>query len=239
MQRDVAGALTQFRHLRIPFAIVALVALVTLATVTVAAAALGVEIGTLMRDPLAVLEAEPFVGFLSNLGIVLWSASAGVCFLAAFALLRGDSVVMARFFLWSGALTTLLSIDDLYQLHEAVIPYLLGIGQRTIVLGYVVLFGTYLWRFRRVILAAEYPLLVGAGLAFGVSIGVDLIPTRVWSTSLETLLRLAEDGGKFIGIVFWLAFFLIFGARVLTPMSGPASADAAFIPERGNTVDPA
>lgn len=224
MIAHVSDGIAQVRRLWITFAVVLLAGGAALAMVIVGASAVGLDTSDLLRDPLAVLEANPLTGFLSNLGIVLWSASAGACFLAAL-VLRSDE---SRFFLWSGVLTTVLAVDDLYQLHEAVIPYVLGIDQRLVVLGYVALVALYVWRFRKILLETEYTLLVAAGIGFGVSIGTDLLPVEIWRSSLGPLVRLAEDGGKFFGILFWLAYFLRSGAACLAPTTvDPVPKDIA------------
>lgn len=227
MRGLVADAGRQIKSLRTTYALVIVATAAVLMAVATASLALDVKLSTLIRDPLAVVEASPMVGFLSNLGIVLWSASAGVCYLATLTLWRGDRMALAWFFFWSGMLTTLLTLDDLFQLHEAVIPSILGRGQRAMMIAYIGLVAVYVWRFRKTLLDTDYTLLVASGVGFCISIGVDLVPHVLWRGRLEFILRLAEDGGKFLGIAFWLAFFLSAGAAALGPAGqsrvGPAT----------------
>lgn len=183
----------------------------------------GVPIEWLMRDPLATLEADPLVGAMSNLGIVVWSAAAGACLLAALALRRrGDDRESASFFLWSGVLTVVLVLDDLYQFHEQIGPVSLHLAQRGIYLVYLAAVVTYLFRFRRRILATDWLILVLAGIAFAVSIGVDLLPETLRDGVLAPVEDLVEDGAKFVGIVLWSTYFTREAAAALG--RGAASA---------------
>jgi hypothetical protein len=75
----------------------------------------------------------------------------------------GDRAEERRFFAASGALTMLLVLDDTFQLHEDLVPRLLGHGQSLILIGYVVLVAAYLWRFRRLLATTEWVVLAAAG----------------------------------------------------------------------------
>jgi len=168
----------------------------------------GVPVDWLLRDPLAVVEAHPLTGFVSNLGIVLWSAASGICLLTAAVLRRrGDDPESASFFLWSGVMTAVLALDDLYQFHEVIGPSSLHLAQRGIYLIYLAGVAAYLFRFRRRILATDWLLLVLAGAMFAVSLGADLLPEALREGPIEPVTDLVEDGAKFVGIVLWLAFF--------------------------------
>lgn len=43
---------------------------------------LDLPVSRFTRDPLAITEGHPLYGFVSNVGAILWSASAAFCFLA-------------------------------------------------------------------------------------------------------------------------------------------------------------
>lgn len=209
-----------------------LVPVIGLLAIAVAMAAIldeSVEMFT--RDPLAELDAYPLTGFVSNLGIVLWSAAVGTTFLAALALRRrGGSGEAVRFFLASGALTTVLLLDDLFQFHELIGPTWLHLPQRGIYVVYVLVTAAYLWRFRRFLLGADYLLLVLAGTFFALSITIDLLPLVVPVGELGPLEDVVEDGSKLIGIAFWLGFFVrtaltaLEGGAGLPPPARPAPA---------------
>ena len=220
MRQMIASARRQAWRLRFVIALVVVPTLATLALVTLAAALANVEVRRLTADPLEIAGAHPLVGFTSNLGSLLWSASAGACVVAALVLWRerrpGDGTA---FFAWSAALTALLVVDDMFQVHEGLVPGLLGRGQTWVILGYCAITAAYVWRFRRTLLATDWVLLGAAGVWFAISIGVDFLPLLGLVLSGDVLsveerslagaaLRLLEDGSKLMGIAFWLAFFL-------------------------------
>lgn len=202
------------------------VALVLGATV-VGARIAGVDVTRLMRDPLVVAGAPALTGFVSNLGVLLWSAAAGACFVAALGLRRrAGGRVRAEFFAAAGGLTTILVLDDLYQLHEEVIPGLFGRGETLAMLAYVLLTMAFVLRYRRTLLAGEYPLLVVAGGAFAVSIGIDYVGLiGIDPESLGSAGQVVEDGAKLTGIALWLAYFVRAAAALIAdPVTVPAPA---------------
>jgi hypothetical protein len=232
MRQAIGDVSSQAWRLRRTIALILAPALGVLVLVVAAAGFADVELVRVLRDPLALVEANPLTGFLSNLGIVMWSAASGACFVATFVLRRERASREAiRFFFWSGAFTILLALDDLYQLHEAVIPALLGRGQSAILAGYLMLAIAYAWRFRGILIATEYVLLVLAGSFFALSYAVDvlhlagfILPESVLpddeSPLYEAIEHLVEDGAKFVGISFWLAYFLRTAADALEPHRG-------------------
>ena len=83
----------------------------------------------LLRDPLAVAELKPaecckvYYGAVSNLGVLLWTAGAAIAlFGAGLALALGRPAGEAGLLLAAGMLTGFLAIDDLFLVHENVLP---------------------------------------------------------------------------------------------------------------------
>ena len=150
----------------------------------------------LTRDPAQVYNTSAVVGFLSHLGILVWTASAAICFFTSGLIDRRSN---RRFFLYSGLLSTLLVLDDEFLLHEIVFPNYLGIPENYVYLGYICLIFAYFIYFHRQILKNNYILLLISSMALGLSLGLDLIIPS--ATALE-------DCFKFAGIVFWLAYFV-------------------------------
>lgn len=228
MNERIQGILPATRRLLPTFAVaLGFVALVLVATV-VGARAAGVDLEVLLRDPLVIAEAPALTGFVSNLGVLLWSAAAGACFVPVLALrTRPGSRSLAEFFAAAGSLTTLLVLDDMYQLHEEVIPGLFGRGETLAILTYLALTALFVLRYRRRLLAGDYPLLLVAGAAFAVSIGIDYVGLiGIDYERLGSVGQLVEDGAKLAGIALWLAFFLRAAASALAPSSSaPAPAD--------------
>ncbi|MGI9658043.1 MAG: hypothetical protein ACR2OD_03975, partial [Gaiellaceae bacterium] len=140
----------------------------------------GTPIAVLTRDAAVVGEDVPYAGAISNLGAVIWCVAAVTSLLAA-ALLRryGHARKWWLFLSAAGALSALLLVDDLFLLHDEILPRYAEIPQKAVLLVYIVLTAAFAWHFRRQILATRFaPLL--AGLAFfAASIVVDeLFETR-------------------------------------------------------------
>jgi hypothetical protein len=164
----------------------------------------GMPFGALSQDPASVTGCAVYTGFLSNIGILLWSATAALCLFAARIRPWRGASPWRPFLLVSGVLTLALTLDDLFLLHDehGILAGLIGTHQSVahgIYLGVVVL---YLLCFRRVILQTEYPLLIMALLFFALSIASDLFLTGAGFASF-----MLEDGAKFIGLAAWFVYF--------------------------------
>ena len=160
----------------------------------------GVPIGNLMRDPNAIADVPYYVGAVSNFGVLLWCAAAGVSRFGFAAARRCGAD--ARFMLASAALRLLLMFDDLLMLHEAALPQIFGWPEKAILAAYGGAMLAYLAVYRRRILAYDWPIL---GLAFALFAG-SLALDRLGIHSLTTVGELAEDGCKFLGAAMWLTF---------------------------------
>ena len=163
---------------------------------------LGVPASQLTRDSLAITGAEAYVGAMSMFGIILWSASFGICFFGA-AMTSGDNQKedFRRFIRSSGIITIVLVMDDAFLLHEHIFPTYFGIPEKIIYLAYITAIGIYILRYAKQILQAEYSILIVALVFFGASIIMDVI------LPLDDLYTFIEDGMKFYGIAFWLMYF--------------------------------
>jgi len=154
-------------------------------------------------------------GFISNLGIMIWSATAAICLFSAVVFARMNERSLLWFALSAGFLNGWLALDDAFLLHENVLPYF-GIPQNLVLASYVALALLYAAASWRIILAADYLILFVGGLAVVVSLLVD----TVFSSSLPALVYI-EDSAKFFGIFSWASFhittlyFLV--TRTLTP----------------------
>ena len=166
----------------------------------------GIPIGQLTRDPTAIVGVPFYIGFLSQIGIFFWSASAAVCMFSAMVISkRPDSLKIKGFFFASGLLTLVLVLDDAFLLHESVFPYHLGIAEKAVFVTYAGFVLLYLLRFYSVILNTEYILLVAALIFFGVSIALDIFNPPGLNPYLF------EDAAKIAGIVSWLVYFFRVG----------------------------
>jgi hypothetical protein len=151
----------------------------------------------------AIMEAPVYVGLLSNIGILFWCASATIC-IFSFAVLQKnlDDREVLLFLLFSGLMTVVLLLDDLFLYHEEVFPEYLHIPQKAVLAGYGIMIFLYLIRFRKTIIQTEFLVLLFSFGFFGLSIIIDWIPQ---STIPEH--HLFEDGSKLLGILSWFAYF--------------------------------
>ncbi|NRA94008.1 MAG: hypothetical protein HRU26_15245 [Psychroserpens sp.] len=153
----------------------------------------------LTRDITATGDLPVYTGFLSQLGILLWAATAAVCL---FTLQFIKNKQQRTFLIWSFGITTLLGLDDAFLFHETVFPSL-GIHQKVVFLSYALITGFYLLKHYKLILKLEFLLLFFALGCFAISLFID----NFLHESSPYISLLAEDISKFTGILFWLAFF--------------------------------
>jgi hypothetical protein len=155
------------------------------------------------RDTAAVLHEQPFAGFLSNVGIIFWVATASIL-LNEYWFLRDKSeeINNAHFFLYGGVISSLLLFDDFFMLHDRLLPRFY-INEFFVYIFYGVLVFAYLLKFRSQILKFNYSLLILAFLFFSISLIVDRFPDDIFGKWYHLL----EDGSKYIGIWCWFNFF--------------------------------
>jgi hypothetical protein len=166
----------------------------------------GVPLGDLTRDPIAVFEAHLYIGFLSQLGIFGWAGSAAICIFVTRWLPHVPENLEIRHFLAVGAaLTLVLGLDDVFLLHEQFFPYHVGIHEHVVYAAYVSFVLYFLIRFRTMIMATEFLLLMLAFALFAVSVSSDILDGPY----------LFEDGAKFAGILAWLAYFYRTGGAAI------------------------
>lgn len=200
------GQVTRLRGLLLVAYGLAVLGLVGLVVVNVIA---DVPLRLFFTDPVAEFSAPMYVGLISNLGIVLWASAASVCLLGAW-LLRLDPArkEQTRFLAAAGLVSSVLLFDDLYLLHEEILPERLHIPQPIVLAAYVVLVAWFLFRFRSLIEGTDFVLLVLAGVFFAGSVLIDVIfPDGEFSIVDDLPGRdLVEDGPKLLGIVSWTIY---------------------------------
>lgn len=166
-----------------------------------------IPIARFMHDSTALARVSPFTGLLSNLGILLWCASAAACVLSGLTLHHTSHKAIARFLIASSLLTAIILFDDLFQFHEVLAPHYLGLSETTIYVVHGLVIILYLLVFRRVILQTGYALLCCALVFFAISVAIDKGLAR-WPWKLGSLGALPEDGSKFLGIASWCAYYM-------------------------------
>jgi hypothetical protein len=210
--------ISQARDLRLFLSALYCPALAILLSVAFASSQTGVSLALFTRDPSAVytldladaktdLLIRPFIGVVSNVGVLLWTASATICLFGSAVLRHSlDKPRFSTFLLCAGLLTTLLTLDDFFLLHETVFPRILGLSETVLFVAYggLVLGGVI--TFRKCILETEYLLLFISLGFFGLSLFVDALQKLIERTFGDWRILL-EDGFKLLGIVGWLGYF--------------------------------
>lgn len=160
----------------------------------------------LTADPNVLTDSPIYFGFMSQTGIIFWSAAATTSFIFAFLtkIYRNEKEKF-YFFIFTGLLISWLMIDDCFLLHEGVLPAI-GVPQKIILLFYVLVVLYYLFRFKNLIIKqTPYILLILSFGCFGISVFIDYFFYFENPNLIDTVL---EDGSKFIGIILWFAYVL-------------------------------
>ena len=200
----------------------------------------GVSIADAVADPHEVTRLR-FLGIVSNVGLLLWAATIAVCVLAAATVEPAPDQRWRAFFVVSGLVTSVLLIDDLILVHEFaddVVAVFVDfdrtrqqkdILEALVFAAYGAMFLWYCFRYRVELLGAtERRFFIAAAAMFALSllfdfdahsfVGLDL-PDYRSDFDVESL---AEEGPKFVGITYYLWFYLLTARSVLR---GDGSSD--------------
>lgn len=164
-----------------------------------------IPISMFTRDPADITLSSPFLGVISNVGVLLWCSTAAICFFSCFILKYKSYSYIAVFFLISGLITSLLLCDDLFLLHERIFPQYFNWRQRYIYLTYVLIVFAYFVIFREVIFKTNIIVLMLAFCFFFLSIVVDGVAAKI--PDFIPFHHLYEDGFKLFGLASWLGYF--------------------------------
>lgn len=160
----------------------------------------GTPLWQLTREPSEVMYYPPYIGMLSNWGALVWMATAVICLFTAAVMKDSHTPRQTKIFIFaSGLFSLVIAVDDLFRLHDLVLPRLLDIREGFFYLLYLLALIIYLAFFRRQILQRDYLLLAAAFLLFFLSRQL-FIPFLDGSNASGDIL-------KYFGNVFWLAFF--------------------------------
>jgi hypothetical protein len=163
----------------------------------------GRSLGMFTSDPTTIMGANPLIGVVSSIGVLGWCATASLClFTWGVTRHRVAGRLGDTFLLIPGLLTTVLMLDDLFQIHETLAPLYLGGPDDLLTVLHALVLLAWAVVFRRRILQTEYLLLLVAAGGFTVSVVIDAL-TQAQYDSRYVL----EDGFKFLGIVGWLGYF--------------------------------
>lgn len=186
-------------------------AIIGLALVVFVSIKSGIPLADFFRDPASTMESSPFLGFVSQIGVLMWCASAVTCFFS-YSLIRKTegSRDVSWFLLLGGLITSVLLFDDFFMLHDEIFQDYFNFGEKKTFLIYGMIVLAYLVKFRKLILGTSYIFLVLACSCFALSIIVDRLPQ-----TLLPLHHLFEDGFKFIGIVSWFGYYFTTCTRAI------------------------
>ena len=175
-----------------------------LGAIAVICAQTGIHFSHLTRDTREAFVIPFYHGAVSDLGILVWSSTAAVCFFAAtFPAPDPKARARGRFLLVSGLMTAWLALDDLLTLHEVVIPSALHVRQRYVLAAYAAGMLFYLFHFRKLILQMDGVILVASLFFLGISVLSDAVQARDPLPSHHYV----EDGSKLVGLVAWSLYF--------------------------------
>lgn len=171
-----------------------------------------VNIGKITRDPAQAVGHHPFVGLLSNIGLLLWCASSAIC-VFCFAALRHDATKrnVAALLLAAASISSILLLDDYFLLHDFVVPTYLHVSEKAVYGVYGIGAFAFLMGFQSTIVRTEYVILALAFVFFALSTLFDVIPAYVPGHFLF------EDGFKLLGIMSWVCYFTRVSLQYLEP----------------------
>jgi len=194
-------------------------ALAVLAAAGIGVAASGRPLAYFTRDPSAAVRLDgceglscSYAGMVSGVGVALWLATAALTLAGGLLARRlAAPAGLTALLLLGGALTAVLGIDDLFQVHEYALPAVLPSGEDVAYAAYGVAALAFLITQRRALMRTDAWILLAAGVLLLVSAGVDRIGGG----------HLLEDGAKLVGIVLWSVYFVGTAAATLLPALPP------------------
>jgi hypothetical protein len=181
-----------------------ILAILLLAVGTILAAVLlfratGRDWWVLLRDPATAYSFPAYAGLFSHLGVLAMTAAGAISvFVALCTPRRPQSALLA-----AGLFTLWLAADDLFLLHEGLLPRLVGLPEPA-VLGLYLLVGlAILWRTGAEAFSSRARgLWVSAGF-LAVMVVTDLAVSLPTSSTF-----LLEETAKFCGFLLWSAFWI-------------------------------
>lgn len=184
----------------------------------------------LLLDPNNVAGIPWYTGLVSSLGILGWTTATVTALFGAWIAHYGNRPAAARMLLHGATLSAVLLFDDLLQLHVILKPAL-GIPKLAVYVAYLAIAGWWVASQWRELRRTRSELLVAAGTAFAVSIGLDQVATLVpWLSAGQLLL--VEDAAKFLGVLAWAQFFTLTSGSIVTSIVTELRAAADRPPDR-------
>ena len=193
----------RFKNILRALSVAALPGLVIYVLAIKLSAIAGIKGILVIRDLAQTCDSPLGVGLISNLGYLLWIATAAIALFTAYATPTYSQHKLKDLLLCGGWFSFILCIDDMFLLHDRYI------GQTFLYIVYAIFAFLIVFKFRDqlVKIGGEIFILAVTLLAFSVltdkfqfDIG-DIMPIKY-----ETI-QLFEEGVKFLGITTWLYFW--------------------------------
>jgi hypothetical protein len=202
-------------------------ALAVIGAAFVASVVLDRPLSDFTREPQLALGGHFYVGFVAVTAVLGWWVAAVV------ALFTAATAVSERLeFLVFGLVTAFLVLDDAFQVHEIVLPNVIGIPQPVVYTLYGLAFGGLMVIGRHFIARYDAQLFVAAVALLAASVLVDVVEHVTPYHS-----RVAEEGTKLLGIAL-LAVFTWGAASARIRRDREVSASQAEAPPPAGELRP-
>lgn len=196
---------------------------IILALVGLSSIVFDIPIRKLVVDPVQTFNGRFFVGFLSNLTILVWAIGAYVTLFTwrIVKAVKGPQE-WQRFFFLAGSFTVVLMLDDFFLIHEQVFPeyFLLskvtGLepNEKILMAAYALFAVWFFYTARQTIFKTSWSHLAISMALLSVSVLIDrgigelIVPNKAVRIYIE-------DGAKFLGVVAWSLYFLLASRKVV------------------------
>ena len=193
----------RFKNILRALSVVALPGLVIYVLAISLSAMAGIKGILVIRDLAQTCDSPLGVGLISNLGYLLWIATAAIALFTAYSTPTYSQHKLKDLLLCGGWFSFILCIDDMFLLHDRYI------GQTFLYVIYAIFAFLIVFKFRDQLIknGGEIFILAATLLAFSVLTDkfqrdiADIMPIKY-----ETI-QLFEEGVKFLGITTWLYFW--------------------------------
>lgn len=170
----------------------------------------GIAPSVLVRDPAAEFHFPFYAGLISYLGVAALIATAAVTgFASRLTLDQARLLGLVSFF------SAILAFDDLFTLHEFVLPLILGVPEKVVYGVYAILFGLIclrVWALRRTFAVSGFFV---ALMFLGLSVLLDIVKSG------ESQIYWLEDALKIAGFGAWMIFWMQVSAQLLMRQERP------------------
>lgn len=176
-----------------------------------------------IKDTAAIAKVNPFSGYLSNMGMLMWCATIAITLFSAAVVYKKVPTRKFLFFVCAGIFSAFLLFDDLFMFHETLAPNYLGFGEHVVYVVYIILAVAFFGVFFKEIYESNYvSLLVALGF-MALSIGCDYVQ-NIWLWPLGQWEYLLEEGLKWFGLAWWCSYFVQTGYETVNGLLNPVPA---------------